>query len=45
MLTGIEIIMQGNTPSLKLIKWGRGATPRSEAEGYTLKIKRTVLEP
>jgi len=53
-ITGIEITMEGNTPSLKLVKWGYDATPRSEApvcvqrtgrETYNLTIKRTVLEP
>ncbi|MEA3414989.1 MAG: hypothetical protein U9R02_02365 [Thermodesulfobacteriota bacterium] len=44
-ITGIEITMEDNTPSLKLIKWAYDATPRSEAKEYTLTIKRTVLEP
>ena len=43
-ITGIEITIQGNAPDFKLIKWGYDATPCSEAEGYNLTIKRTVLE-
>ena len=44
-ITGIEITMEAGAPSLKLIKWGYDAIPSSEAEAYTLTIKRTVLEP
>ncbi|MDA3835618.1 MAG: hypothetical protein PF495_19775 [Spirochaetales bacterium] len=53
-ITGIEITMEANTPSLKLIKWGYDATPRSEEDSggcdirspaYNLTTKRTVLEP
>ena len=37
--------MEGNTPDLKLIKWGYDAAPScSGEEGYSLTIKRTVLE-
>ncbi len=44
-ITGIEITMEGNAPSLKLIKWGYDVTSRSKAGGYNLTIRRTVLEP
>jgi len=43
-ITGIEITMEGSTPSLELIKWGYDATPET-AGTYNLSIKRTVLEP
>lgn len=46
-ITGIEIVMKNNEPSLNLIKWAYHTTePKSESsDEYTLTVKRTLLEP